>query len=494
MKISNVLLPVSVLAVLGIGYGVGRAQNSDNNVAEPSPSFLSQTQSANTSSFGAYPDFTVAAENTINTVVHIMTKYNAKQSSMNNGGFNGSGDLFDFFFGDRGFQQKPQARQASGSGVILDGSGYIVTNNHVIDGADSITVVLNDKRSFSATVVGTDPSTDLALIKVDGKDLPAIKIGDSEQLRVGEWVLAVGNPFNLTSTVTAGIVSAKARNINILSGDLRIESFIQTDAAVNPGNSGGALVNTRGELVGINAAIASQTGSYTGYSFAIPVTIMNKVVEDLKKYGCVQRALLGVMVQDISADFAKSKGLDVLEGAYVSGVSDKGAAKDAGIKEGDVIVKINDKPVKSVPEVQEQVNKFSPGNTIKVTVLRDKKQLVLPVTLKNQQGDTKIVKQSGLSDLGAELEVASDDIKSKYGLSNGVVVKSVVKGGKFALNGIPEGYVIVKVNSQFVNSPDDIKVIIKDLKKSANSKFSEQALFISGIYKGEVKSFAIDLN
>lgn len=496
MKHSTIIVPLAIAATLGIGYGVGRAQNSSSETT----TITTETSSVDNTTYtaGQYPNFTAAAENTVNCVVHIMTKYNPKTTSHNNSrGGVPNGDLFDFFFGDRGgFQQiQPQPRSASGSGVILEKDGYIVTNNHVVEGADSITVVLNDKRSFVAKIIGTDPSTDLALIKIEGNDFPTVKIGDSENLRVGEWVLAVGNPFNLTSTVTAGIVSAKARNINILSGDMKIESFIQTDAAVNPGNSGGALVNTRGELVGINAAIASQTGSYSGYSFAIPVTIMTKVVNDLKQYGVVQRALLGVMVQDITSELAKEKGLSVLDGAYVANVNENSAAKDAGIEVGDVIIKVNGKSVSSVPEVQEQVSKFSPGNTINVTVIRKKKEVTIPVVLKNQKGDTKIVKQSNVSaDLGAVFELTSDADKEKYGISSGLTVKSVTKGGKFAVNGIQPGFIIVKANNQAVNSVDDLQNIVNSCKKNSDKKFNEQALFISGLYNGKVTYFAIDLN
>lgn len=493
MKNSTIIVPVAVAAILGIGYTVGRAQNNNTD----STSMAESSHVVNSTYAGqATTDFTYAAENTVNSVVHIMTKYTPKSSSSRGQQNFGGNDIFEYFFGDRGgFQQlQPQARSASGSGVILEKEGYIVTNNHVVEGADSITVVLNDKRSYVAKIVGTDPSTDLALIKVEASDLPAIKIGDSENLRVGEWVLAVGNPFNLTSTVTAGIVSAKARNINILSGDMKIESFIQTDAAVNPGNSGGALVNTKGELIGINAAIASQTGSYTGYSFAIPVSIMSKVVNDLKKYGVVQRALLGVMVQDITSDLAKEKNLSVLDGAYVANVNDNSAAKDAGIEVGDVIVKINGKAVKSVPEVQEQVSKFSPGNTINVTVLRKKKEMTIPVVLKNQMGDTKIVKQPTATDLGATFEVTSDADKQSYGISSGITVKSVTKDGKFAVNGIQPGLIIVKANNQPVNSVEDLQSIIASCKKNNGQKFNEQALFIFGIYKGKASYYAIDLN
>ncbi|MCR5569692.1 MAG: Do family serine endopeptidase [Paludibacteraceae bacterium] len=491
MKNSTIIVPVAVSAILGIGYTVGRAQNNNTD----SSSITESSHVVGTYS-GQSTDFIYAAENTVNCVVHIMTKYTPKTSSSSGQPNFGGNDIFEYFFGDRGgFQQlQPQPRSASGSGVILEKEGYIVTNNHVVEGADSITVVLNDKRSYVAKIVGTDPSTDLALIKVEADNLPAIKIGDSENLRVGEWVLAVGNPFNLTSTVTAGIVSAKARNINILSGDMKIESFIQTDAAVNPGNSGGALVNTKGELVGINAAIASQTGSYTGYSFAIPVTIMSKVVNDLKKYGVVQRALLGVMVQDITSELAKEKNLSVLDGAYVANVNDNSAAKEAGIEVGDVIIKVNGKAVKSVPEVQEQVSKFSPGNTINVTVLRKKKELTIPVVLKNQMGDTKIVKQASVTDLGATFEVTSDADKQKFGISSGITVKSVTKDGKFAVNGIQPGLIILKANNQTVNSVEDLQQIVAACKKNNGQKYNEQALFISGLYKGKLTYYAVDLN
>lgn len=489
MRKSKVIIPVAILALLGAGYAVGSAQNSSTDSVVPS----TQQAQSNVVISGQYPDFTAAAEYSINTVVHVMTKYNPKVSASSH---RGNDDLFEYFFGDRGgFQQiQPQAKQASGSGVILESDGYIVTNNHVVEGADSITVTLNDKRTFEAKVIGTDPSTDLALIKIDAKDLPYAKIGDSENLRVGEWVLAVGNPFNLTSTVTAGIVSAKARNINILSADMKIESFIQTDAAVNPGNSGGALVNTKGELVGINAAIASQTGSFTGYSFAIPVSIMSKVVADLKKYGVVQRALLGVMVQEITSDLANQKNLSVLEGAYVAGVNDNSAAALAGIEVGDVITKINGKAVNSVPEVQEQVSKFSPGNTIKVTYVRKKKENTVDVVLKNQMGDTKIVKQGTVNDLGAVFEPTSESDKKRYGLSGGLTVKSVEKDGKFAMNNIKEGFIIVKVNNEMVSSEADLKRIIKECKSASNSKFNEHVLFISGLLDGKVTYYAVDMN
>ena len=317
-------------------------------------------------------DFTRAAEKTVGAVVGITNKQ-IQQQQQSYGGMNDP--FFDFFFGQRApRQQQPQSSDpapvGSGSGVIISSDGYIVTNNHVIDKADEITVTLNDHRQFTATLVGTDPTTDIALLKVEAKDLPTIAIGQSDALKVGEWVLAVGNPFNLTSTVTAGIVSAKARSLGMGGNKLGIESFIQTDAAVNPGNSGGALVNTAGELVGINTAIYSQTGNYAGYSFAVPSSIVSKVVTDLKQYGTVQRALLGIMGGDVNAQVVEDKELSVNEGVYVSEVAKDGAAEEAGIKAEDVITAINGVSVKTMAQLQEQIARFRPGDKVKVTVDR----------------------------------------------------------------------------------------------------------------------------
>ena len=428
-------------------------------------------------------DFTYAADKSVNAVVHVMTTYEVQQSQM-------SDPFLEYFFGERNFQQAPQKRQASGSGVILSKDGYIVTNNHVVDGAAQVNVVLNDKRQFKAQIVGTDPTTDLALLKVDADDLPTLPIGNSDNLKVGEWVLAVGNPFNLTSTVTAGIVSAKARNINILSGDMKIESFIQTDAAVNPGNSGGALVNTRGELVGINAAIASQTGSYTGYAFAIPTSIMSKVVADLKEYGTVQRALLGVQIRDIDADFAKEKNLETMEGAYVASVGNQSAASDAGIKEGDIITHVSGNKVKTVSELQEKISRFRPGDKVQITLLRNGKQETVSVILKNMMGNTNVVKNYDTKQLGATLTPLTDKQKSNLGINYGLQVTSVEKGGRFQQAGIPKGYIILRINNQKVTSTTDVESIISTLKGE-----QEKALFISGILpNGKVVYYAVDMN
>lgn len=428
-------------------------------------------------------DFTYAADKSVNAVVHVMTTYEVQQSQM-------SDPFLEYFFGERNFQQAPQKRQASGSGVIISKDGYIVTNNHVVDGAAQVNVVLNDKRQFKAEIIGTDPTTDLALLKVDAEDLPTLPIGNSDNLKVGEWVLAVGNPFNLTSTVTAGIVSAKARNINILSGDMKIESFIQTDAAVNPGNSGGALVNTRGELVGINAAIASQTGSYTGYAFAIPTSIMSKVVADLKEYGTVQRALLGVQIRDIDADFAKEKNLETMEGAYVASVGSQSAASDAGIKEGDIITHVSGNKVKTVSELQEKISRFRPGDKVQITLLRNGKQETVSVTLKNMMGNTNVVKNYDTKQLGATLTPLTDKQKSNLGINYGLQVTSVEKGGRFQQAGIPKGYIILRINNQKVTSTTDVENIISTLKGE-----QEKALFISGILpNGKVVYYAVDMN
>ncbi len=311
---------------------------------------------------GTNLDFTAAAEMSVNAVVHVKTTYQSQQYN--------SDPLIDFFFG-RPMQPETRMTQASGSGVVISHDGYIVTNNHVIDKARQIQVVLNDKRTYLATLVGTDPNTDIALLKIDENDLPYLNFGNSDSLQVGEWVLAIGNPFNLTSTVTAGIVSAKARNINIINADMKIESFIQTDAAVNPGNSGGALVNTRGELVGINTAIASQTGSYSGYSFAVPAAIVNKVVSDLKLYGTVQRGLMGVQIMDITSDLKQRMHLTTMQGVFVANVISNSAAAKAGLQVGDVITAIDGKTIDGTAQLQEAVGQHRPGDIIEVRYIRN---------------------------------------------------------------------------------------------------------------------------
>ena len=435
-------------------------------------------------------DFTLAAELSIHAVVHVKTKMPVQVQQF--GGFNDP--LFEYFFGRPQVpQQKQEApmQEASGSGVIISNDGYIVTNNHVIDKSKEIEVTLNDKRTFKAKLVGADPNTDIALIKIDAENLPVILFGNSDSLKVGQWVLAVGNPFNLTSTVTAGIVSAKARNINIINSQMKIESFIQTDAAVNPGNSGGALVNTKGELVGINTAIASQTGSYAGYAFAVPVSIVQKVVSDIRQFGVVQRAVLGVKMGDITDKLAKDKKLKTMEGAYVAEIVENSAAEKAGIKKEDIIIKINDVDIKSAAQLQEQIGRYSPGDKIDVTVLRDNKELTLKTELKNRQGNTGIVSSDAKLDiLGAEFRGISEKVRNQFQLEYGLEVKSVTKG-KFHEAGIKPGFIIVKINNQAIRSTEDVE---SALDAAVNTSDQFKVLNVAGLYpNGKVTYYAINL-
>lgn len=436
-------------------------------------------------------DFTLAAELTTDAVVHVKTKTPVQIQSR--GGFNNP--LFEYFFGIP--QQAPQRQEmpmqeGSGSGVIISADGYIVTNNHVIDRSKEIEVILNNKRTYKATLVGADPNTDIALLKIDADNLPVVLFGSSDSIKVGEWVLAVGNPFNLTSTVTAGIVSAKARNINIIASQMRIESFIQTDAAINPGNSGGALVNTRGELVGINTAIASRTGTYSGYGFAIPVSIVQKVVSDIRQFGAVQRAILGVSMADITNELAKEKNLKTLEGAFVGEVSVGSAAEIAGIKAEDVIVKVDDARIKSSSQLQEQIGRYSPGDKVSITVLRKSKELILQAELKNLQGNTSLVTASAKIDvLGAQFEEIDDKTKSQFRLDYGLTVKSVNKG-KLQDVGIKPGFVIVKINNRPIRSVADVETVF-DAAINTNDQF--KVLNIAGIYpNGKVAYYAVNLD
>lgn len=357
-------------------------------------------------------DFIAASESSVPAVVHVKTTYGSAAS----GTSQGYNPFRDFFWGNPGFQNQ-QPASGAGSGVILTADGYIVTNNHVVENASKVEVTLNDKRTFTAKVIGTDPSTDIALLKVEESGLPYVSFGNSDAVKVGEWVLAVGNPFNLTSTVTAGIVSAKARNIHILPDQqFPIESFIQTDAAVNPGNSGGALVNTSGELIGINTAIASNTGAFNGYSFAVPVSIVRKVVDDLLEFGYVQRAFIGVSIRDVDSQLAQEKELKTLKGVYINGLTEGGAAAEAGIREGDIIIQVNGTEVASTAELQEQVSRHRPGDKIKVVVMRGNARKELNVTLRNKNGNTGIVKNEAINVLGADLEPVSVELQSKLGI------------------------------------------------------------------------------
>ncbi|MFO8235372.1 MAG: Do family serine endopeptidase [Bacteroidales bacterium] len=418
-------------------------------------------------------DFTYAAENTVHAVVHVKTKYVQERS------YPSEHPLFEYFFGDR--YQQPERREAEGygSGVIISPDGYIVTNNHVIEKSDEIEVALNDERTFEAEIVGTDEATDLALLKIDEKELPYLQFGSSKDLKLGEWVLAVGNPFNLRSTVTAGIVSAKGRAMGFSRGESRlsIESFIQTDAAVNKGNSGGALVNMEGELIGINSAIASPTGAYTGYAFAIPSNIAQKVVEDLIKFGEVKRAVLGVQIQNITGDLAKEKDLEVQQGAYVAGLTKDGAADEAGIKSGDVIIEVDNEKIESVSELQQTINNYRPGDEVKVIVKRNGKKKQFDVKLRNMQGSTEIIAgEETLENLGAKFETLSRQEKQRIGINHGVKVVRL-EDGAFKDAGIKEGFVVAYIEGNKINSVDDIKQILGQTPSGARVE-------VEGLYPG----------
>ena len=445
----------------------------------------------------AMVDLTSAAESAVNSVVYIKVTMASKQQQVEY--FSPFDDFFGDFFGFGNGQKRRQQvetpkRKASGSGVIISSDGYIVTNNHVVQDADEILVKLNDKKEYKGRIIGTDKTTDLALLKVEAEGLPAIPIGDSDKLKLGEWVLAVGNPFNLTSTVTAGIVSAKSRSLN--AND--VESFIQTDAAINAGNSGGALVNAKGELVGINAMLYSQTGSFSGYGFAIPTTIMNKVVDDLKKYGTVQRALLGIQGSDLSKyiDDQKEKGkadadLDfgTSEGVIVVEVPVDGAAAAAGLEEKDVITAVDGKDVHSMAALQEILATHRPGDKVNVTFLRNKKQYTKAVTLRNIQGTTDQVSDVDPNSLGVALKPLTSEQKRELALSNGLMVISV-KEGKMKDAGISKGLIILEVNDKKMNTTSDFDEAVKAANASKDPVLWIKAKTQSGL----PKSFAVDLS
>lgn len=453
--------------------------NPTNSVAEP------QTQVnqhftpvspvvANTSS--AIVDFTVAAERSTNAVVHVKTEYTPKEY------YN---PWYDFFYGN-GRIQAPPAKSA-GSGVLVSDNGYIVTNNHVIDNAAKIEVTLNNNKSYPAELIGRDPLTDLALLKIDEEGLPFLVYGNSDEVKVGQWVLAVGNPFNLTSTVTAGIVSAKARNINLLDYDpvnqlFPIESFIQTDAAVNPGNSGGALVSPSGELIGINTAIASRTGSYAGYSFAVPVNIVKKVISDLHEFGAVQRAFIGIGISNIDQSLANELDIESLNGVLVTNLTPNGAAAEAGIKKGDIITSVGGQEVDNVTQLQEQVGKFRPGDKISVGIKRDDKQKLLDVTLRNKQGTTALnsspLKES-ITVLGAQMIPAPTEILKQVGANNGVQIISL-ENGQLKRSGLREGFIITQVSQQKVNTPEELQKLLSDKKGG---------ILIEGVYPNGIKAY-----
>ncbi len=416
-------------------------------------------------------DFTTAAQKTVNAVVHV--KVRSQISNYEN-------PLYNFLFGKPSYPTDQPPIVSAGSGVIISNDGYIVTNNHVIEGADVLEITLDDRRTFKAKIIGADPTTDIALIKIEGSDFPYLSWGDSDKLMVGEWVLAVGNPFNLASTVTAGIVSAKARSINILNKRTAIEAFIQTDAAVNPGNSGGALVNTKGELIGINTAIASPTGAFAGYSFAVPERIARKIVSDLIEFGSIQRAFIGVSITEVTSEEAKKNGVQTTKGVYVLSTAEGGAAKDAGVLAGDIILDVGGVEVNRMAELQEQVGQYRPGDQITVSIMRDKKVKELLLTLRNIDGSTKVKKTSDIAKVhGAELKNIASNEAAKYKLKGGVKVVSL-DDGKFKSAGIKEGFIITSVNRKNVIDIQDVLYIIKN---------SNGGIYIEGIYANGVSAY-----
>ena len=421
------------------------------------------------------PDFVDAAENSVDAVVHIMTKV-VRQSNTYEDFF---GALLGQIYGYPG-QTRNNTMVAYGSGVVLTPDGYIVTNNHVVEGADEVEVTFNNKVKKTATIIGTDPTTDLALIKVEASDLHFLTFGDSDNVRIGEWVLAVGNPFNLTSTVTAGIVSAKARNLSILGEGTSVESFIQTDAAVNPGNSGGALVNTKGELIGINAAIASHTGSYEGYSFAIPSNIVRKVVDDLLLYGTAQRGYLGVQIAELTQELAEKEGLENIEGVYVAEVTEGGAAKLAGMKAGDVITAINGKKVNSTTQLKENIGQYRPGDKVDVEVNRQGHHHHYELTLLNEAGNVNLVKNGEAfynSEFGLMLQPVNQNEMSRLNIKNGLKIVEI-RQGRFMNSGVPVDFVVTKVNGYSVNSKSDLE---NALKSNRSRRTTIEGVFPNGM-------------
>jgi len=481
MKSTKFYLPVLFAAVVG-GLSVFAAQRIFQP-AQPmevaSDPFAPQTPivSAGYSAFGDMAsDFTAAAERTVNGVVHVKTQTTMQPM------YNPWSDFF-------GYQQQPQVQMSSGSGVIISNDGFIITNNHVVEGAEKLSVTLNNNKNYEATVIGRDPSTDIAVIKIEEKNLPSIVWGNSEDVRIGQWVIAVGNPFDLTSTVTAGIVSAKARNINLLGSERKsgeeiypVESFLQTDAAVNPGNSGGALVNTKGELIGINTAIASRTGAFAGYSFAVPSTIAKKVAQDLIEFGHVQRAFIGVRIQEVTEEIAKEKGLKSVAGIHVQALTDGGAAAESGIKEGDVILKIGEHAVSNVPMLQEQVAKYRPGEKVKVQVWRDGKEQTVDVTLRNRSGKAELedfaaVESGSVQSMGAKFGNPATEDLEKLGIGGGAKVLEL-QPGKFKSIGMQKGFIITKINGQSIGSP---QALLNALEGKAGSYVEIRGYYANGM-------------
>lgn len=485
-----ILVAILSATVALFGYDFMQKKNASSHQSKQVKSEFSENFSqefdqnnvslANMTTSEGYPDFTAAAKKTIHGVVHVKTTKapSRRQRYV---------DPLERFFGfgnpnlDLG---QPQPQVGFGSGVIISKDGYIITNNHVVAGASEVSVTLNDNREFIATVIGADPKTDIALIKIEGeKEFDYVSFGNSDDLEVGEWVLAVGNPFNLTSTVTAGIVSAKNR-ANIIGEVQSLQSFIQVDAAVNPGNSGGALVNTRGELVGINTAIYSQTGNFAGYAFAIPITIAGKVASDIKEYGSVQRAIMGIESANLEAfkeaDPEKYRELQKIVGVQIEGFSERSPSKAAGIKKGDIVKSINGATIRNFNELQSQIGRYRPGDKIKVVVDREGKEMTYTVELQNDQGNTELIKVvDGMDTLGATFAEITNEKKQKFGISSGVEVSAVENSGKFRKEGINKGFIILRINNIPVNSEADIEKIVQ---MTATSKSEDKVILIAGFY------------
>ncbi len=481
-KIANYVMPA--LCVVAIVFSVAAFSETQAAPQEPEQQEMSVATAVQP------VDLTYAAEKALPTVVHIKYVQNSKIQTVEV-----QSDPFEDFFSDpfggffgrgqrgQGGTRKQQVqtpkKTATGSGVIISSDGYIVTNNHVVDGADELTVTLSDSKEYSARIIGADKTTDLALIKIDAKNLPAIRIANSDNVKVGEWVLAIGNPLGLNNTVTAGIISAKARTL----GANGVESFIQTDAAINAGNSGGALVNTNGELVGINAMLYSQTGSYSGYGFAIPTAMMNKVVADLKQYGTVQRAMIGISGRDVKTqvDMEKEEGKDAtdygtMEGIYVAEVVDNSAAAEAGIEKGDIITEVDGQKVTKFGDLSGIIAQKRPGDKISLTYLHNKKKQTKSVTLRNEQGNTKVVKNADLDVLGADFREISKEQKQQLEISYGLEVIKV-NGGKMKEAGVTKGFIIQRVNDEAMKTVEDLQDAVKEASTS-----KEPVLVIKGIY------------
>ena len=460
----------SVAAVLVTNYISGRGQGyfySSSSEEEP----LIRRVAYEPQNF---PDFTYAAENCVDAVVFVKVVKREK---------NREASILEHFFGYGTPYSMPRESVNSGSGVIITPDGYIVTNNHVVANGEQIEITLNDNKTYKAKLVGADAATDVALLKVEAEGLPVIPFGDSDALRLGEWVLAIGSPFNLRSTITAGIVSAKGRSLPDMRGEFKIESFIQTDAAVNPGNSGGALVNTNGELVGINTAIASNTGSYTGYSFAVPVSIVKKVVDDIKEFGSVQRAVLGISMTDLTQELASLAGMKGdFSGVYIAETNKGGSAYKAGVREGDVLVAINGKKMKNPSEVQATINGYKPGDVVELLVFRDGKELTVQATLQGTNNAISLADGNEVKILGATLAEADEELLRKLGLRAGVEVKALEKG-KFKDAGIAKGLIITHINQVPVASVKDVLDIVKNARRG---------MLVEGMYSnGDVYYYGV---